>query len=135
MPSARFADVLFLAQDAAEKTDGGGGGGGMGIFFPMIMIFVIFYLLIIRPESKKKKAREAKVRQIQKGDQVMTNGGIYGTVRKIGDTDVELEVDKNNKVRIRFSKNAIMDVLGDSGRPEAAASTTADAELVDKQKS
>jgi preprotein translocase subunit YajC len=134
MPSARFADFLFLAQDAAEKTGEGGGffGGSGGIFFPMIMIFVIFYVLIIRPESKKRKAREAKVRQIEKGDQVLTNGGIYGTVRKIGETDVELEVDKNSKTRIRFSKNAIMEVLSVVDKP---ANTTVEADLADKQKS
>ena len=93
MYGSRFADVLLLAQETGAGGDAGGdagggagagagGGGGMGgILFPLLMIFAIFYFLIIRPESKKRKAREAKVRQMQKGDQVMTNGGIYGSVR------------------------------------------------------
>ena len=102
------------------------------------MIFAIFYFLIIRPESKKRKAREAKVRQMQKGDQVLTNGGIYGTVRKVGETDVELEVDKSNKIRIRFSKNAILEVLSASGGAAGAAGAagvSAEPGLLDKQES
>ena len=112
------------AQQAAEN---GGGGGGFGSMLPLLLgLVAIFYFLILRPENRKRKEREKKVQSIKKGDKVVTNGGMFGEVVKITEGDVTLEVDKTNKVRIRFSKTAILDIVsaptGDKSDKGAAAS-------------
>ena len=97
---------------------------------PMVLIlgiFFIFWFLIIRPQSKKQKERERKVQSMQKGDTVMTHGGIYGRVVKLTDQDVILEVDKTSKTRIQFTRTAILDILDVQGG-QAAASDAGKAE-------
>ena len=73
-------------------------------FMPMILIFVIFYFLMIRPQQKKQKELQAMITAIKKGDKVVTNGGILGTVSSIqddyvvittGDSDTKMEVLKS----------------------------------------
>ena len=126
-------DLLVLAQTGADGAVDGAADGGQtapaagppgGIFLPLIAIFLIFYFLIIRPEGKRRREREKKVKQIQKGDDVVTNGGIKGTVQKVDDMEVVLEVDKKNKVRIAFMKTAILDVLAPLDASARGASGT-----------
>ena len=73
-------------------------------FMPMILIFIIFYFLMIRPQQKKQKELQAMITGIKKGDKVVTNGGILGTVSSIqddyvvittGDSDTKMEVLKS----------------------------------------
>ncbi len=73
-------------------------------FMPMILIFVIFYFLMIRPQQKKQKELQAMITGIKKGDKVVTNGGILGTVSSIqddyvvittGDSDTKMEILKS----------------------------------------
>ena len=131
MLSPEFLDLLVLAQDAASdaaaKTgDGQGSGGSAGsLFMPLIAIFLIFYVLIIRPEGKKRKEREKKINTLQKGAQVVTTGGIMGTVRKVGDKVVVVEVDKKSNTRLTFVKTAIFEVLSDEALAAAAAAEKA----------
>ena len=79
-------------------------------FVPMILIFIVFYFLLIRPQEKKRKEQEAMIASVQKGEEIITHGGIYGKVEKINDTDasIDLEIAKNTVIKI--SKNAIADI-------------------------
>ena len=56
------------------------GGGGLISFMPFILIFFIFYFLLIRPQAKKQKAQQKMLESIEKGDNVVTAGGIHGKV-------------------------------------------------------
>ena len=80
-------------------------------FIPIILIFVIFYFFLIRPQQKKAKEHKNMVDALRRGDQVLTQGGIYGKVTKVkeGEEDIEVEVAKD--VRIRVLRSAVGQVI------------------------
>ena len=91
----------------------GGGGGGTGSliaqFFPLILIFIIFWFLLIRPQQKKAKAHRQLVANLKKGDDVLTDGGIRGTIQKVADDQITLEIAP--KVPIRIQRSRISEVI------------------------
>ena len=71
---------------------------GIGQFIPLILIFVIFYFFLIRPQQKKVKEHKLMVESLKRGDQVVTSGGIIGTVERVMENDraeviIELKAD------------------------------------------
>lgn len=78
-------------------------GGGSSIIvqlLPLVIIFLIFYFLLIRPEQKKRQKHEEYLNNLQKGDKVVTNGGLFGTITKVDQSTVKLDVGKNTNVRV-----------------------------------
>ena len=74
---------------------------GIGQFIPLILIFVIFYFFLIRPQQKKIKDHKQMVESLKRGDQVITSGGIIGTVDRIMDNDrAEIIIGDDTKVEI-----------------------------------
>ena len=74
---------------------------GIGQFIPLILIFVIFYFFLIRPQQKKVKEHKSMVENLKKGDEVVTSGGITGTITRIVDNDkVEVEIAENVTVEV-----------------------------------
>ncbi len=73
--------------------------------FPLIIIFVIFYFLIIRPQKTKEKEHQKMLSGVNKNDEVVTTGGIHGTVINVKEKTVILRIDENVKVEI--DKNCI----------------------------
>ena len=74
---------------------------GIGQFIPLILIFVIFYFFLIRPQQKKVKEHKAMVEGLKKGDQIVTSGGITGTITRVIDNDkVEVEIAENVTVQV-----------------------------------
>jgi preprotein translocase subunit YajC len=88
---------------------GGGGQGGIGAFLPLILMFVVFYFLLIWPQQKKAKTHRQVLSNLQKGDNVVTSSGIYGTITGLTDTVVTLEIAE--KVRIKLARNSIAGVM------------------------
>jgi preprotein translocase subunit YajC len=90
------------------------GGGQAGIqdmvssFLPLIVIFAIFYFLLIRPQQKKAAEHKDMLGAIKKGDKVVTNGGIYGLVEKVGDKTITLKIAEN--VKVKFEKGYIASI-------------------------
>ncbi len=78
-------------------------------FIPLVLILVVFWFLIIRPQQKKQKAHQRMVDSLGKGDKVVTNGGIFGTVVKVGDDRVILEVASKVQIHIERQQVARMD--------------------------
>ncbi|MBI2412052.1 MAG: preprotein translocase subunit YajC [Deltaproteobacteria bacterium] len=72
---------------------------------PLVLLFVIFYFLLIRPQQKKAKEHKQMLSEVQKGDNVITNSGIYGRVISVQDETVTVEIAENVKVKI--AKDAI----------------------------
>jgi preprotein translocase subunit YajC len=97
---------------------GGGTEGGSMIaqFIPLILIFVIFWFLVIRPQQRKAKAHKQLVQTLRKGDEVFTDGGIMGTIQKVADDYVTLEIAP--KVPIRIVRSRIAEVINRSGRSD-----------------
>jgi len=72
---------------------------------PIIIVFLIFYFLLIRPMQKKQKELREFLRNLKKGDRIITTGGIYGTIIALEDDTVVLKISENTKIRI--SRSAI----------------------------
>jgi len=98
-----------LAYAMGAPGGGQGGTGGMASFLPLILMFVVFYFLLIWPQQKKTKAHRQLLSSLQKGETVVTSGGIYGTITGITDTVVTLEIAE--KVRIKVARNSIAGVI------------------------
>jgi len=74
---------------------------GIGQFIPLILIFVIFYFFLIRPQQKKVKEHKIMVENLKRGDQVVTSGGIIGTIERVMDNDrAEIMIGEDTKVEI-----------------------------------
>ena len=74
---------------------------GIGQFIPLILIFVIFYFFLIRPQQKKAKEHKQMTANLKRGDQIITSGGIIGTVERVMDNDrAEVIVGDDTKVEI-----------------------------------
>lgn len=100
---------LLIAPAYAQTAPAAGGGGMMGtLLFPIILI-AIMYFLMIRPQMKRAKEHRAMVEKLSVGDEVITNGGVAGVVRSIGESFVSVEV--ADRVEIRVQKGAVANVL------------------------
>lgn len=89
----------------------GGEAGGSSMVSTLIMfgaIFAIFYFMIIRPQQKKAKEREALLSALNKGDKIVTNGGMHGSIA--GLDDKTCLVDFGNNVKIKFERSAIASI-------------------------
>jgi len=89
-----------------------GGSGGSGFISTIIMfgaIFLIFYFMIIRPQQKRAKERDKLLSNLQKGDKVVTSGGLHGTIAGLDEKTVLLQVSDN--VKMKFERSAIANVL------------------------
>jgi preprotein translocase subunit YajC len=74
---------------------------GIGQFIPLILIFVIFYFFLIRPQQKKVKEHKQMVENLQRGDKVITTGGIIAVVERVMDNDrAEVIISDDIKVEI-----------------------------------
>ncbi|MDD5073383.1 MAG: preprotein translocase subunit YajC [Candidatus Omnitrophica bacterium] len=76
------------------------GANAIASFLPLILIFVVFYFLLIRPQQKQKKEHEEMVKNLAKNDEVITSGGIHGTIVNVKDTSVVLRIDDNSKMEV-----------------------------------
>ncbi len=83
-------------------------GGGAAIIIWILVFFGIFYFLAIRPQRRQRQQHSQMVQMLKRGDEVVTIGGMFGTVTKIGDDWVELEIAKRTKVR--YLKRAISSI-------------------------
>ncbi len=79
-------------------------------------IFLILYFLLIRPQQQRQKQMERMIKALKKGDKVLTNGGIYGTVIGVEDAKVVLRVAED--VKLEFAKSSVVQVLGEPGEKE-----------------
>lgn len=87
----------------------GGGGGFMSTIIMFGAIFVIFYFMIIRPQQKRAKERDKLLSNVQKGDKIVTSGGLHGIVAGLDEKTVLIDV--GDKVKLKFEKSAIATVL------------------------
>jgi preprotein translocase subunit YajC len=97
-----FGSLAFL-------QGGGSATGGLVGLLPFILIFVIFYFLLIRPQQKRAKETKAMLAALQKGDEVITAGGIVGKISKLNDQYAAVEISPN--VEISVQRGAISQLL------------------------
>ena len=95
----------MIAQILAQASTDGQGGGYMQIIF-FVGIALVFYFFMIRPQQKKQKDQKKFTADIQKGDQVVTIGGIHGKVYSVEEASIVLDIDSKG-TKVTFEKSAI----------------------------
>ena len=100
---------MFISEAHAQAAGGGFPGGDLMTFLPMISIFVVFYFLLIRPQQKRAKETRAMLDALQKGDEVITAGGIVGKIAKLNEQYATVEIAPN--VEISVQRAAISQLL------------------------
>lgn len=104
-----MTDFIF----ALSNPQGAEGGNPFMMFVPIILIFVVFYFILIRPQQKKQKEHQNLVSQLRKGDKIVTNGGIYGTVVDAKEHIIVLKIAED--VKIELVKSAVATVIEKRG--------------------
>ncbi len=99
---------MFIS-DAFAQTAGAAEASIFQMFLPLILIGAVFYFLLIRPQQKKMKEHNAMLDAIRRGDRIVTGGGIVGTVARVNDKD--LLVDISQDVRVTVMRGTVADVL------------------------
>src|SRR6476659_4527835 len=115
---------MFITPAFAQGASPLGGEGRMLMsLLPFVLSFVIMYFLILRPQQKRVKTHAEMVKNVRRGDTVITNGGLIGRVTKVIDDD-QVEVEIAEGVRIRQMRSMLTDVRakGEPVKDEVAAS-------------
>ena len=81
-------------------------GSNFAQFIPLILIFVIFYFFLIRPQQKKVREHKTMTQNLKRGDEVITSGGIIGTVDRVFEDD-RVEINISDGVKVQVIKNTI----------------------------
>jgi len=99
--------MIDIAFAMAPPPDGAqpGGGGLLTLLPPMIIMFAIFYFILIRPQQKKQQEVRKMLDELKEGDTVVTLSGIHGTIKKLKDDIVMLQIAEN--VRIKINRSSI----------------------------
>ena len=113
---------MFITPAYAQAAAGGDTNSMLMSLLPFLMIFVIMYFLILRPQQKRVKAHAEMVKNVRRGDTVVTNGGMIGKVTKVVDDD-QIEIEIATDVKIRQLRAMITDVRakGEPVKDDAAA--------------
>ncbi len=89
-----------MISNAYAQATGGGDPGFVGLL-PIVLMFVLLYFLMIRPQMKRAKEHKQMVEALQKGDEVITAGGVVGRISKMGDAYVTLEIAPNTEISVQ----------------------------------
>jgi preprotein translocase subunit YajC len=100
---------MLITPAFAQGSPFGGDSGMLMSLLPFILIFVIMYFLILRPQQKRVKQHQEMVKNVRRGDTVVTSGGLVGKVTKLVDDD-QVEVEISEGVRVRQMRQMLSDV-------------------------
>jgi preprotein translocase subunit YajC len=111
-----------FAQGSPLSALGGGGDSMIMNVLPLVLVFVIFYFLMIRPNQRRVKLHQEMVKNMRRGDTVVTSGGLIGKITKVVDDD-QIEVEIADNVRVRLIRQMVTDVRA-KGEPVKEESAT-----------
>lgn len=102
---------MFISNAYAQGA--GGAEGQLLGFLPIILMFVVLYFLMIRPQMKRSKEHKTMLGALQKGDEVITAGGLVGKVNRVGDGYVTVEVASqgDKPIEMQFQKASVQTLL------------------------
>ncbi|MBW8310469.1 MAG: preprotein translocase subunit YajC [Rhizobium sp.] len=100
---------ILVSPAAAQAAGGPAAANPLMSLLPLVILFVVFWFLLLRPQMKKAKEHRELVAKLQKGDEVLTNGGIAGRIEDLGESFVTVEV--ADRVAIKVQRGAITAVL------------------------
>lgn len=101
--------LSFVISDAHAQTAAGDPSGGIMGFLPFVVMIAILYFMMIRPQMKKAKEHKSLMEALQKGDEVVTQGGMAGRIAKVGENYVQLEVSEGTVIPVQ--KASVVAVL------------------------
>jgi preprotein translocase subunit YajC len=101
--------MSFFINDAMAQAAPASQSNPIMSFLPLIILFVIFYFLLIRPQQKKAKEHKNLVANLQKGDEIVTQGGIVGKVTDVSESFLTCEI--ADKVEVKIQSHAVSTVL------------------------
>lgn len=91
----------------AVALQAGGAQDPLGFLVPIAAITVIFYLLLIRPQQKKQREHDDMLKAIQKGDRIVTSGGLHGVVIGVSDEVLTVDVGVHEKLRVKLDRSRV----------------------------
>lgn len=100
-------DLIYTILMGAPQGGDGGGGSLIGMLLPFVLIIAVMYFLMIRPQQKKQKQHQAMLAELKKGDRVVTNGGMFGTIFGINDNENKVIIKVSEDVKMEFLKSSI----------------------------
>ncbi len=100
--SALIAIIAILGGCLPQQAppEGGQTGFDWSIIIFLVLIFAVFYFLMIRPQRRRQKQHETMVQELQKGDKIITAGGIYGEIESIDESTIVMKVESGATVRV-----------------------------------
>ncbi|KAF8818782.1 preprotein translocase subunit YajC [Rickettsia endosymbiont of Cardiosporidium cionae] len=105
------AAITETASSVGSSTTTGGILSNIGQFVPMILIVLVFYFFLIVPQNKRKKQQEAMIKNLKKGEEVLTSSGLFGSISKINDIDDFVFIEISKDVEIKILKSNILSVV------------------------
>jgi len=113
---------MLISPAFAQTVFGGGESPLTSFLIPMVLVFVIFYFLMLRPQQKRVKQHQEMVKNVRRGDTVVTSGGLVGKVTKVIDDD-QIEVEIADDVRVRQMRSMVAEVRA-KGEPVKEETTS-----------
>ena len=93
-------DLIGTAHALGSPAEGGGASSPVASLLPFALMIVVLYLLILRPQMKKQKAQQRMIEELEKNDEVITTGGMHGTILNVKDDIIVLKIADNVKVEV-----------------------------------
>ncbi len=118
-----FITSAMASSPAVAPTTQGFAGFDPILIAQIVLLIGVFYFFMIRPQQKRAKQHQEMVNNIQRGDRVLTSGGIFGTIHKV-ENDTEVSVDIAENVRVRVLRSTLTNVVS---KNETASSSDATA--------
>ncbi len=101
--------LTYLLAVAGPQGSSGGGGNLLTTMLPFVLVFVVLWFMMIRPQKKQQDKRKTMIEALKRGDQIVTNGGLFATVKDVKNDRVTATIAEGVKVQI--SKSAIGSVV------------------------
>jgi preprotein translocase subunit YajC len=102
-----FAVLAFIGGCYATDGEAGGETSIWPMIIFLVVIFALFYLVMIRPQRKRQKEHETLMQELQKGDRVITAGGIYGTIESLSEDSIVIKVEGGTTMRVARGSVAV----------------------------
>lgn len=103
--------IAWAQQGTAPE---GGPASILPVLLPSVLIFVVFYFLMIRPQQKKQQEQKDMLANLKTGDQIVTTGGLYGTIVKFGE---------DNRVKVKIAENVVVEITRSAITEKPGATT------------
>lgn len=100
---------MFISSAYAQTAAAGSTQSSLMTMLPLVLMFVVLYFVMIRPQMKRQKEQKAMIEALAKGDEVVTAGGLYGKISKIGETSISVELAQG--VEVQMQRAAVTQVL------------------------